>query len=83
VVFEIGTFDAVQAVQAASLVYVCQSYLFAFCREHQALCCCISFFRTSGWLLVTLTNQGRWLSIECCFDIRSGDIRSHSPSVGK
>ncbi len=47
-VFKIGTSDAVQAVQAANLVYVCQSYLFAFCREYQALCCCISYFPTSG-----------------------------------
>jgi len=78
VVFQIGTSDAVQAVQAANLVYVCQSYLFAFCRQHQALCCCISFFPPSGWLLVIMTNQGRWLSIECCFDIRSGP-----PSVVK
>jgi tRNA-dihydrouridine synthase len=30
VVFQIGTSDAVQAVQAANLVYVCQSYLFAY-----------------------------------------------------
>ncbi len=53
------------------------------CREHLALCCCIWFFSASGWLLVTMTNQGRWLSIECCFDIRSGDIRSHSASVAE
>ncbi len=77
VVFKIGTSDAVQAVQAANLVYVCQSYIFAFSREHQALCCCISYFPTSGWLLVTMTNQGS------CFDIRIGDIRSRSPSVVK
>ncbi len=30
VVFQIGTSDAVQAVQAANLVYVCHSYLFAY-----------------------------------------------------
>jgi hypothetical protein len=83
VVFQIGTSDAVQAVQTANLVYVCYSYLLPICREHQGLCCCISFFPTSGLLLVTMTNQGRWLSIECCFDIRSGDIRSHSPPVSK
>ncbi len=83
VVFQIGTSDAVQAVQAANLVYVCHSYLLPICREHQALCGSISFFPTSALLLVTMTNQGRWLSIECRFDIRTGDIRSHSPSVAK
>jgi tRNA-dihydrouridine synthase len=30
VVFQIGTSDAVQAVQAANLGYVCHSYLFAY-----------------------------------------------------
>jgi hypothetical protein len=30
VVFQIGTSDAVEAVQAANLVYVCHSYLFAY-----------------------------------------------------
>jgi hypothetical protein len=40
-------------------MFVTHNFL-PICREHQALCCCISLFPTSGWILVTITNQGRW-----------------------
>jgi hypothetical protein len=29
-----------------------------------------------------MTNQGRWLSIECCFHIRSGDIAAIDVNMG-
>jgi hypothetical protein len=74
VVFKLGLLMLCRLYKLLILcMFVTHTFLH-ICREYQALCCCISFFPTSGWLLVTMTNQGRWLSIECCFDIRSGDI---------
>jgi hypothetical protein len=60
VVFQIGTSDVCRLYKLLVLcMFVTHNFL-PICREHQALCCCISFFPTSGWILVTIRNQGRW-----------------------
>ncbi len=54
-VFQIGTSDAVQAVQAANLVYVCHSYLFAYLQ------------RTSSALLLHFIFSYFWMA-SCNYD---------------
>jgi hypothetical protein len=55
VVFHIGTSDAVQAVQAANLVYVCHPYLLAYLQ------------RTSSTLLLHFIFSYLWMA-SCNYD---------------
>jgi len=55
VVLQIGTSDAVQAVQVANLVYVCHSYLFAYLQ------------RTSSTLLLHFIFSYFWMA-SCNYD---------------
>jgi tRNA-dihydrouridine synthase 2 len=80
VVFQIGTSDAVRALQAANLVYVCHSYLFAYLQRASSTLLLHLIF--SCFWMASCNHDRRWLSIECCFHIRSTDIAAIDVNMG-